>query len=87
MKLARIQVSSELIREALAMPADAQIQDIMRDLDNPDIFNFFVEHPDFDEVRENEIPPLITAIVEADFTKKPSTWLTLTFGSSIQPHI
>ena len=78
-KMVQFQVAVELIRDALAMPDDARIYNIVRHDYNPNTFIFYVEHPDFDEVNEGAMPPEITPIIEADYKKKPSTWLTFSW--------
>jgi len=81
-KMVQFQVSAELIKEALAMPAAAQIYNITRHEYSPDVFVFLVEHPDFEEIAEASAPPEVTPIIEADYEKRPSTWITFNWGTS-----
>ncbi len=84
-KMIQFQVSADLIKEALAMPGDTQIYNIIRHDYNPDVFVFFVEHPDFGEILEASAPPELSPIITADYDKKPSTWLTFEWGKPIPP--
>lgn len=81
-KVAQFQVSAQLIKEALAMPKKTKIHNIVRHDYNSNVFVFFVEHPDFDEIEDGEVPPELTPIIEADYEKRPSTWLTFNWDNS-----
>lgn len=71
-----IQVSEELIREALAMPDGAEIVDIRRSNERFGQYEMLVDHPDLPAVAELGIIPLVTPTLTADFEKRPATWLT-----------
>jgi len=58
------------------MPDGTRVYNIVRHDYLPGVFVFYVENPDFDEVREGEIIPEVLPVIKADYTKKPSTWLT-----------
>lgn len=79
-RLAQFDIAEELIKQALAMPDDAEIYNIVRHGYRPGTFVFVVEHPDFDELIEGEMPPSITPTIEADYEKRPATWLTFSWG-------
>lgn len=79
-RIVRFKVTGELIKQSLGMPDDANIYSILRDGLNPDVFEFFVEHPDFDVVGEGCYPPEITPVITIDFDKRPSTWSTFDWG-------
>lgn len=73
MRCAKIQVSSDLMRDVLAMPDGSVIYGASW---NPYIraVELFVTSPDLPLVKEGEVPE-ITPIFTADYDKKPSTWL------------
>lgn len=79
-RMVRFKVTSELIKQALGMPDNANIYSIFRDGLRPDVFEFFVEHPDFDVVDEDSYPPEIAPVITVDFDKRPSTWSTFDWG-------
>lgn len=79
-KMAQFKVSAELIKQSLAMPDDAQIYNITRYEHSPNVFTFFVEHPDFKEIEESSSVPEISPIIEVNYEKRPSTWLTFNWG-------
>jgi len=81
LRMVKFQVSSDFIREAMAMPNGTRIYNIVRHDYRPDIFVFYVEHPDFYEVYEGGAIPWIDPTIEADYTKKPATWLTFSWGT------
>lgn len=82
-RIVSFEVSTDLIREALAMPKETDIRNIVRHAYRPDVFVFYVEHPDFAEVENAVAPPEISPIIHADYEKRPSTWLTFDFGLDV----
>jgi hypothetical protein len=81
--LGRVNISSELIRESLAMPEHATIKRIYTHPTMLDVFVFVIDCDDFQETESGEIIPEYTPIVTADYDKKPSKWLTLDFGDPV----
>ena len=61
MKVARIQITKELLKQALHMPEDTKILNVFTDMQ---VFDgnpwFVVSHPDLEYVREGSIIPEIT---------------------------
>lgn len=74
-RVRRIDVSMQLIKDALAMPEDAIIEGIERHPWIPNIFTFYVTHPDFDPIQYGREIPLITPQLTVDYDKRPATWI------------
>lgn len=79
-RMARFCVPMELIRDALAIPDGTTICDIVRHDDYPDVFIFYVEHPDLPELAEGAMLPEVAPVISADYDRKPSTWLSWDWG-------
>ena len=78
MRMVKFRVASEFIRDALALPEDTQIRNIVRHDYQPKTFVFYVEHPDLDEA--GDVIPEVIPVFTVDYDKKPSTWLTFDWG-------
>jgi hypothetical protein len=74
--MAKIDITSELILQALAFPDGTTIYDIYPNGKIPNVFTFLVEHPDLPELTGEGSIPQIKPIFTADYTKRPSTWIT-----------
>ena len=60
-RMVRVRVDAEFIRQAMLFPYGTQIYDIQRDA-APDTFILFIENNNLPEVKEGNVPPLITPI-------------------------
>ena len=80
LKRAQLCVSKELLREALAMPEDTVIHSITPHKFRRGVFVFCIEHPDLPSLSEGEVTPEIAPVITADYDKKPSMWLTWSWG-------
>ena len=83
MKLIQFKVTEQLIRQALAIPDEAEIVNIMRHEIVPGIFTFYVTHPSFPECLEGALPVETNPVVTANFENRPETWLTIDFNIPI----
>lgn len=75
MKFGYFEVSEELIRTSLALPDDMRIVNIER-ASTPGVFVFHVEHPALPDIAEGADSQFVDLTFEADYTKKPATWIT-----------
>ena len=57
-RIKKLFVTSEAIKGFMNLPDKTEIYDITRGL-FPDTFIFYLEHPDFEELREGEDPPTL----------------------------
>lgn len=78
---ARFLMRFELLRDALAMPAETNIISIQDS--GPGEFYFFVEHPDLPKVNRGEVPPEIQPLIEADYEKRPDIWLKFNWDKNL----
>lgn len=77
-------ITEDLLRTSLAMPEGTTIRNIyLKPGADPSIFTFIVEHPDLPEIDDTVTIPELSPVIEADYTKKPSTWLTFKWVSSM----
>jgi hypothetical protein len=74
--MARFRVSAQIIMDSLAMPEGSKLRAIVQDEFHPNVFVFYVEHPDLPEEVEGMPPVEIMPIVKADYERRPSMWLT-----------
>ena len=65
-KMASFQVTGELIRDALGMPAGTLIYNVVRHDYMPDTFVFYVEHPDLLDLAEGGMPQEIMPTTTSD---------------------
>lgn len=79
MKLIQFKVTEQLIRQALAIPDDAEIINIIRHDFVPGVFTFYVTHPSFPDVLEGALPVEASPIIKANYENRPETWLTIDF--------
>lgn len=79
MKLIQFKVTEELIRQALAIPDEAEIVNIVRHEFVPGLFTFYVTHPSFPECLEGALPIEADPVITADYENRPGTWLTIDF--------
>ena len=70
-KIACVQVTDELLREVLALPAGTTIVNIQRHGDLPDVFVFYLEHPDFSETEAGE-PLELLPIITVEYEESPA---------------
>jgi len=75
-KIVKFDVSSDLIRDALAIPEEATIYDIHQSEQRVGSYTFYVVHPDLPEIGAGDVVPEVSPIIRADYDKKPSVWLT-----------
>lgn len=70
--IARIRMSSELLKDALAIPVDTKIVGIsLHHMDHRDII-ITIEHPDLIKVRDEVEPiPEIVPMITRDYAKAP----------------
>jgi hypothetical protein len=83
MKIIRFKVTEHLIRQALAIPDDAEIVNIVRHEYVPGLFTFYVTHQSFPECQEGALPIEVSPVVTANYENRPETWLTIDFGIPI----
>ena len=79
MKLIQFKVTEKLIRQALAIPDEAEITNIIRHEFIPGIFTFYVTHPSFPEVTEGALPVEVSPVITAKHENRPETWLSIDF--------
>jgi hypothetical protein len=79
MKLIQFKVTEQLIRQALAIPDEAEILNIVRHKNVPGLFTFYVTHPSFPECLEGNLPLETNPVLTANFENRPETWLTIDF--------
>ena len=66
-------VSLELLAQTLALPDGTVIEELL--IVRPGIIQIAVSHPDLPE-SIGAYAPKISPIIRADYSKRPSTWLT-----------
>lgn len=79
-RMAKFQVSSELICQALALPDEIKLRDIVMDNYNPDVYVFFVEHPELQEVHEDQVIPEVSPVFTTNYDDRPATWTSFSWG-------
>lgn len=79
MKLIQFKVTEHLIRQALAIPDEAEIVNIVRHEFVPGLFTFYVTHPSFPECFEGALPIEVSPIVTVNNENRPETWMTIDF--------
>lgn len=79
MKLIQFKVTEHLIRQALAIPDEAEIVNIVRHEFVPGLFTFYVTHPSFPECLEGALPIEASPIVTVNNENRPETWMTIDF--------
>jgi len=79
MKLIQFKITEQLIRQALAIPDEAEIVNIVRDEFVHGLFTFYVTHPSFPECLEGELPIEASPVVTANYENRPETWMTIDF--------
>ena len=79
MKLIQFKVTEQLIRQALAIPDEAEIVNIVRHEFVPGLFTFYVTHPSFPECLEGALPVEASPIVTVNSENRPETWMTIDF--------
>ena len=77
MNAIKLLVSGELIRQSLALPDDVEILEIQRKKGSVNNFEFILCGDRFPVVPESGEPMEGNAVVRADYTKRPPTWLTV----------
>lgn len=78
---ARFLVSMDLLRDALAMPAEANIFSIQDAGDNQ--VYFFVEHPALPKIHKGSVPPQISPVLRANYDRRPEwpdAWIDFEWG-------
>jgi len=79
-RIKKMFVTSEAIKDFVNLPDKTEIYDITRGL-FPDTFIFYLEHPDFEELREGEDPPTLDP---SYLIKEKPTFLSINVNISIQ---
>jgi len=79
MKLIQFRVTEHLIRQALAIPDEAEIVNIVRHEFIPGVFTFYVTHPSFPECLEGALPAEASPVIIANNENRPGTWMTIDF--------
>ena len=79
MKLIQFKVTEQLIRQALAIPDEAEIVNIVRHEFVPGLFTFYVTHPSFPECLESALPVEASPIVTVNNENRPEKWMTIDF--------
>lgn len=74
-RVRRVDVTMQLIRDALAMPEDTIIEGIERHPWIPNVFTFYVTHPSFEPISYGEEIPQLSPSLTADYDKRPATWI------------
>jgi len=78
MKLIQFRVSELCIRQALAIPDEAEIVNIVRN-EFTASFTFHVTHPSFPECPEGALPVETSPVITANGENRPGAWLTIDF--------
>lgn len=80
MKLIQFRVTEQLIRQALVIPDDAEIVNIVRHDYVPGLFTFYVTHPSFPECLEGSLPVEANPVITVNYENRPETWMTIDFN-------
>jgi hypothetical protein len=75
-----INLSYELLVDALAMPEGTVVYNVSMHPKRNGCIRLVVLHEDLPVVNYGEELPEISPTIEADYKKKPSTWLTFNWG-------
>ncbi len=67
------QVSLDVLSSALSLPVGTEIVDVL--IVGQDVARLVVSHPDLPDVVRDCVPE-ISPRITADYSKRPSTWLT-----------
>ena len=79
MKLIQFKITEHLIRQALAIPDEAEIVNIVRHEFIPGLFTMYVTHPSFPECLEGALPIEASPVVTVKSENRPETWMTIDF--------
>ena len=80
---ARFLVSTDLLRDALAMPPKTNVFSV-QDAGIGQVY-FFVEHPDLPEVQRGSAPPEINPFVQTSHDKRPALWIQWRWNKDTPP--